>query len=219
MPIINIGNIRITTTFKTSLKYGKSGALERTTYLHTSYMNTATKKTASNADLAKVGIRKRQAPTVKLTEENADFLFTRAMRAEAGEISGKNFGNLLSSPSFGMNTEAQKIQFQQALKDMFLSSNPSESELREWSEMIDSMTPDECQEFYQRYQKDLKAGFSGYHSTWSSTDSDPLRKWTGRSSSALELQKKNRDEIRPRLLNAASSFLKSKGRQMTLDVF
>lgn len=220
MPAVNIGNIRITTTFKTQIRYTKTGEMRRDTYMYTSYRNTATGKTATAAELKAAGIKRRQAPSVKLTPENADFLFNKAMRAEAGEISGKNFANVLGSKTYGMPTSKQQQQFKDALKDMFKSSNPSAEELQEWNDMIDRMTPEEAQEFYERYQRDLSPGFKGYHSHWSTTDSDPMQRYTGADQGLVARQKANRDEMRPRLLNAAGTFLRDKGKlQTTLDAF
>ena len=220
MPTVNIGNIRVTTTFKTQIRYTKTGQMKRDTYMYTSYRNTATGKTATATDLKAVGIKRRQAPSVKLTPENANFLFNKAMRAEAGEIGAKNFANVLGSKTFGMPTTKQQQQFKDALKDMFKSSNPSAEELQEWNRMIDQMTPEESQEFYERYQRDLSPGFKGYHSHWSTTDSDPMSRYTGADPSTVAIQKANRDEMRPRLLNAAGSFLRDKGKlQTTMDAF
>lgn len=220
MPAVNVGNIRITTTFKTQIRYTKTGEMRRDTYMYTSYRNTATGKTATAADLKAAGIKRRQAPSVKLTPENADFLFNKAMRAEAGEISGRNFANVLGSKTYGMPTSKQQQQFKDALKDMFKSSNPSAEELQEWNDMIDRMTPEEAQEFYERYQRDLSPGFKGYHSHWSTTDSDPMTRYTGADQGLVARQKANRDEMRPRLLNAAGTFLRDKGKlQTTLDAF
>ena len=220
MPTVNIGNIRVTTTFKTHIRYTKTGQMKRDTYMYTSYRNTATGKTATAADLKAVGIKRRQAPSVKLTPENANFLFNKAMRAEAGEIGAKNFANVLGSKTFGMPTTKQQEQFKSALKDMFKSSNPSAEELQEWNDMIDRMTPEEAQEFYERYQRDLSPGFKGYHSHWSTTDSDPMSRYTGADPGTVAIQKANRDEMRPRLLNAAGSFLRDKGKlQATMDAF
>ena len=220
MPAVSIGNIRITTTFKTQIRYTKTGEMRRDTYMYTSYRNTATGKTATAADLKAAGIKRRQAPSVKLTPENADFLFNKAMRAEAGEISGRNFANVLGSKTYGMPTSKQQQQFKDALKDMFKSSNPSAEELQEWNDMIDRMTPEEAQEFYERYQRDLSPGFKGYHSHWSTTDSDPMGRYTGADQGLVARQKANRDETRPRLLNAAGTFLRDKGKlQTTLDAF
>ncbi len=220
MPRVDVGNIRITTTFKTRLRYTKTGDMRRDTYMYTSYRNTATGKTATTAELKAAGIKRRQAPSVKLTPENTSFLFNKAMRAEAGEISGRNFANLLGSKTYGMPTSAQQQQFKHALKDMFISSNPSSEEMQEWNDMIDRMTPEEAQEFYERYQRDLSPGFKGYHSHWSTTDSDPMGRYTGADQGLVARQKANRDEIRPRLLGAARSFLTDKGRlQTTLDTF
>ena len=220
MPTVNIGNIRVTTTFKTQIRYTKSGEMRRDTYMYTSYRNTATGKTATAADLKAVGIKRRQAPSVKLTPENANFLFNKAMRAEVGEIGAKNFANVLGSKTFGMPTTKQQEQFKSALKDMFKSSNPSAEELAEWNRMIDRMTPEEAQEFYERYQRDLSPGFKGYHSHWSTTDSDPMGRYTGADPGTVAIQKANRDEMRPRLLNAAGSFLRDKGKlQTTMDAY
>lgn len=220
MPAVNVGNIRITTTFKTQIRYTKAGEMRRDTYMYTSYRNTATGKTATAAELKAAGIKRRQAPSVKLTPENADFLFNKAMRAEAGEISGRNFANVLGSKTYGMPTSKQQQQFKDALKDMFKSSNPSAEELQEWNDMIDRMTPEEAQEFYERYQRDLSPGFKGYHSHWSTTDSDPMGRYTGADQGLVARQKANRDEMRPRLLNAAGTFLRDKGKlQTTLDAF
>lgn len=191
----------------------------RSRYMYTSYRNTVTGKTANAADLKAAGIKRRQAPGVKLTPENATYLFNKATRAEAGEISGRNFANLLGSESFGMPTSKQQQQFKDALKDMFRSSNPSAEELAEWEGMIDRMTPEEAQEFYERYQRDLSPGFKGYHSHWSTTDSDPMARYTGADKGLVARQKANRDEIRPRLLNAAGTFLRDKGKQTILDNF
>ena len=220
MPTVNIGNIRVTTTFKTQIRYTKTGQMKRDTYMYTSYRNTATGKTATAADLKGVGIKRRQAPSVKLTPENANFLFNKAMRAEGGEIGAKNFANVLGSKTFGMPTTKQQEQFKSALKDMFKSSNPSAEELQEWNDMIDKMTPEEAQEFYERYQRDLSPGFKGYHSHWSTTDSDPMSRYTGADPGTVAIQKANRDEMRPRLLNAAGSFLRDKGKlQTTMDAY
>lgn len=220
MPAVNVGNIRITTTFKTRLSYTKTGEMRRDTYMYTSYRNTATGKTATAAELKAVGIKRRQAPGVKLTPENTSFLFNKAMRAEAGEIGGRNFANLLGSKTYGMPTSKQQQQFKDALKDMFKSSNPSAEELAEWEDMIDRMTPEEAQEFYERYQRDLSPGFKGYHSHWSTTDSDPMGRYTGADEGLAAKQKANRDEMRPRLLNAAGTFLRDKGKlQTNLDAF
>lgn len=220
MPAVNAGNIRITTTFKTQIRYTKTGEMRRDTYMYTSYRNTATGKTATAADLKAAGIKRRQAPGVKLTPENADFLFNKAMRAEAGEISGRNFANVLGSKTYGMPTSKQQQQFKDALKDMFKSSNPSAEELQEWNDMIDRMTPEEAQEFYERYQRDLSPGFKGYHSHWSAADSDPMGRYTGADQGLAAKQKANRDEMRPRLLNAAGTFLRDKGKlQTTMDAF
>lgn len=220
MPTVNIGNIRVTTTFKTQIRYTKTGQMKRDTYMYTSYRNTATGKTATAADLKAAGIKRRQAPSVKLTPENANFLFNKAMRAEAGEIGAKNFANVLGSKTFGMPTTKQQEQFKSALKDMFKSSNPSAEELQEWNRMIDKMTPEEAQEFYERYQRDLSPGFKGYHSHWSTTDSDPMGRYTGADPGTVAIQKANRDEMRPRLLNAAGSFLRDKGKlQTTMDAY
>lgn len=220
MPTVNIGNIRVTTTFKTQIRYTKTGQMKRDTYMYTSYRNTATGKTATAADLKAVGIKRRQAPSAKLTPENANFLFNKAMRAEAGEIGAKNFANVLGSKTFGMPTTKQQEQFKSALKDMFKSSNPSAEELAEWNRMIDKMTPEEAQEFYERYQRDLSPGFKGYHSHWSTTDSDPMSRYTGADPGTVAIQKANRDEMRPRLLNAAGSFLRDKGKlQTTMDAY
>ena len=220
MPAVNVGSIRITTTFKTQIRYTKTGEMRRDTYMYTSYRNTATGKTATAAELKAAGIKRRQAPSVKLTPENADFLFNKAMRAEAGEISGRNFANVLGSKTYGMPTSKQQQQFKDALKDMFKSSNPSAEELQEWNDMIDRMTPEEAQEFYERYQRDLSPGFKGYHSHWSTTDSDPMGRYTGANQSLVARQKANRDEMRPRLLNAAGTFLRDKGKlQTTLGAF
>ena len=220
MPRVDVGNIRITTTFKTRLRYTKTGEMRSDTYMYTSYHNTATGKTATTAELKAVGIKRRQAPSVKLTPENTSFLFSKAMRAEAGEISAKNFANLLGSKTYGMPTSKQQQQFKDALKDMFKSSNPSAEELAEWNRMIDKMTPEEAQEFYERYQRDLSPGFRGYHSHWSATDSDPMSRYTGADRGLVARQKANRDEMRPRLLNAAGTFLRDKGKlQTTMDAF
>lgn len=220
MPTVNIGNIRVTTTFKTQIRYTKTGQMKRDTYMYTSYRNTATGKTATAADLKAVGIKRRQAPSVKLTPENANFLFNKAMRAEASEIGGKNFANVLGSKTFGMPTTRQQQQFKDALKDMFKSSNPSAEELAEWNRMIEQMTPEEAQEFYERYQRDLSPGFKGYHSHWSTTDSDLMSRYTGADPGTVAIQKANRDEMRPRLLNAAGSFLRDKGKlQTTMDAY
>ena len=151
MPAVQVGNIRIVTTFKSSLKYTKTGELKRDMYMYTSYRNIATGKTATTAELKAAGIRNRQAPSVKLTPENAEFLFNRATRAEAGEIKTKNYANLIGSKSFGMPTTEQQKQFKDALKSMFSNANPSDAELSEWEDMIDAMTPEEAQEFYERY--------------------------------------------------------------------
>ena len=220
MPAVNVGSIRITTTFKTQIRYTKTGEMRRDTYMYTSYRNTATGKTATAAELKAAGIKRRQAPSVKLTPENADFLFNKAMRAEAGEISGRNFANVLGSKTYGMPTSKQQQQFKDALKDMFKSSNPSAEEQAEWDDMIDRMTPEEAQEFYERYQRDLSPGFKGYHSHWSTIDSDPMKRYTGADKGLVARQKANRDEMRPRLLNAAGTFLRDKGKlQTTLDAF
>lgn len=220
MPTVNVANIRIYTTFKTRTRYTKTGAMKTDTYMYTSYRNTATGKTATTAELKAVGIKRRQAPSVKLTPENTSFLFNKAMRAEAGEISAKNFANLLGSKTYGMPTAAQQQQFKDALKKMFKSSNPSSEELQEWNDMIDRMTPEEAQEFYERYQRDLSPGFKGYHSHWSTTDSDPMSRYTGADPGTVAIQKANRDEMRPRLLNAARSFLRDKGKlQTTMNAF
>ena len=220
MPAVNVGNIRITTTFKTQTRYTKTGMMVTDNYMYTSYRNTATGKTATAADLKAVGIKRRQAPGVKLTPENADFLFNKAMRAEAGEISGRNFANVLGSKTYGMPTSKQQQQFKDALKDMFKSSNPTAEELAEWEDMIDRMTPEEAQEFYERYQRDLSPGFKGYHSHWSTVDSDPMGRYTGTDQGLVARQKANRDEMRPRLLNAAGTFLRDKSKlQTTLDAF
>lgn len=220
MPAVNVGNIRITTTFKTQIRYTKTGEMRRDTYMYTSYRSTATGKTATATELKAAGIKHRQAPSVKLTPENADFLFNKAMRAEAGEISGRNFANVLGSKTYGMPTSKQQQQFKDALKQMFKSSNPSAEELQEWEDMIDRMTPEEAQEFYERYQRDLSPGFKGYHSHWSTTDSDPMGRYTGADQGLVARQKANRDEMRPRLLNAAGTFLRDKGKlQTTLDAF
>jgi len=220
MPAVNVGNIRITTTFKTQIRYTKTGMMVTDTYMYTSYRSTATGKTATAAELKAAGIKRRQAPSVKLTPENADFLFNKAMRAEAGEISGRNFANVLGSKTYGMPTSKQQQQFKDALKDMFKSSNPTAEELQEWNDMIDRMTPEEAQEFYERYQRDLSPGFKGYHSHWSTTDSDPMGRYTGADQGLVARQKANRDEMRPRLLNAAGTFLRDKGKlQTTLDAF
>lgn len=220
MPVVNVGNIRITTTFKTDIRYTPTGQMKRDVYMYTSYRNTATGRTASAADLKKAGIRNRQAPRVKLTSENADFLFNKAMRAEAGEIGARNFANVLGSKTYGMPTSAQQQQFKEALKKMFKSSNPSDEELQEWNDLVDRMTPEEAQEFYERYQRDLSPGFKGYHSKWSTIDSDPMGRYTGVDKALAAQQKENRDEMRPRLLGAARSFLTDKGKlQTTLDAY
>ena len=75
MPAVTVGNIRITTTFKTQIRYTRTGQMKTDTYMYTSYRNTATGKTATAADLKAAGIKRRQAPSVKLTPENASFLF------------------------------------------------------------------------------------------------------------------------------------------------
>ena len=220
MPVVNVGNIRITTTFKTDIRYTPTGQMKRDVYMYTSYRNTATGRTASAADLKKAGIRNRQAPRVKLTPENADFLFNKAMRAEAGEIGARNFANVLGSKTYGMPTSAQQQQFKDALKNMFKSANPSDAELQEWNDLVDRMTPEEAQEFYERYQRDLSPGFKGYHSKWSTIDSDPMGRYTGVDKALAAQQKENRDEMRPRLLGAARSFLTDKGKlQTTLDAY
>ena len=220
MPAVTVGNIRITTTFKTQIRYTRTGAMKTDTYMYTSYRNTVTGKTATAADLKAAGIKRRQAPSVKLTPENASFLFNKAMRAEAGEIGGRNFANVLGSKTYGMPTSAQQQQFKDALKNMFKSSNPSAEELAEWEDLIDRMTPEEAQEFYERYQRDLSPGFKGYHSHWSTVDSDPMSRYTGADQGVVARQKANRDEMRPRLLGAARSFLTDKGRlQTTLDAY
>ena len=47
-----------------------------------------------------------------------------------------------------------------------------------------------------------------------------MRRYTGADQGVLARQKANRDEMRPRLLGAARSFLTDKGRlQTTLDAF
>jgi hypothetical protein len=220
MPVVNVGNIRITTTFKTDIRYTPTGQMKRDVYMYTSYRNTATGRTASAADLKKAGIRNRQAPRVKLTSENADFLFNKAARAEAGEIGARNFANVLGSKTYGMPTSAQQQQFKEALKKMFKSANPSDAELQEWNDLVDRMTPEEAQEFYERYQRDLSPGFKGYHSKWSTIDSDPMGRYTGVDKALAAQQKENRDEMRPRLLGAARSFLTDKGKlQTTLDAY
>lgn len=220
MPAVTVGNIRITTTFKTQIRYTRAGQMKTDTYMYTSYRNTATGKTATAADLKAAGIKRRQAPSVKLTPENASFLFNKAVRAEAGEIGGRNFANVLGSKTYGMPTSAQQQQFKDALKQMFKSSNPSAEELAEWEDLIDRMTPEEAQEFYERYQRDLSPGFKGYHSHWSTVDSDPMDRYTGADQGVVARQKANRDEMRPRLLGAVRSFLADKGRlQTTLDAF
>ena len=220
MPVVNVGNIRITTTFKTDIRYTPTGQMKRDMYMYTSYRNTATGRTASAADLKKAGIRNRQAPRVKLTSENADFLFNKAMRAEAGEIGARNFANVLGSKTYGMPTSAQQQQFKDALKNMFKSANPSDAELQEWNDLVDRMTPEEAQEFYERYQRDLSPGFKGYHSKWSTIDSDPMGRYTGVDKALAAQQKENRDEMRPRMLGAARSFLTDKGKlQTTLDAY
>lgn len=220
MPVVNVGNIRITTTFKTDIRYTPTGQMKRDVYMYTSYRNTATGRTASAADLKKAGVKNRQAPRVKLTSENADFLFNKAMRAEAGEIGARNFANVLGSKTYGMPTSAQQQQFKDALKKMFKASNPSDAELQEWNDMVDRMTPEEAQEFYEKYQRDLSPGFKGYHSHWSTIDSDPMGRYTGTDKGLAAKQKENRDEMRPRLLGAARSFLTDKGKlQTTLDAY
>lgn len=220
MPVVNVGSIRITTTFKTDIRYTPTGQMKRDVYMYTSYRNTATGRTASAADLKKAGVKNRQAPRVKLTSENADFLFNKAMRAEAGEIGARNFANVLGSKTYGMPTSAQQQQFKDALKKMFKASNPSDAELQEWNDMVDRMTPEEAQEFYERYQRDLSPGFKGYHSHWSTIDSDPMGRYTGADKGLAAKQKENRDEMRPRLLGAARSFLTDKGKlQTTLDAY
>lgn len=229
MPVVRVGNIKITTTFKTSTRYTKDGRMVTERYMYTSYRNTATGRYATAADLKAAGIKNRQAPSVKLTGENASFLFNRAMRAEAGEIKAKNFANLIGSRSFGVPTSKQQQQFKDALKDMFRSSNPSDEELAEWEAMIDDMTPEECQEFYERYQRDLAPGFKGYHSRWTTIDTDPManataddvmRNYRAMDRGMVARQKGNRDVMRPKMLNAARTFLKDKGKlQRTLDEF
>lgn len=220
MPAVNVGNIRITATFKIRSWYTRTGQMKTDTYMYTSYRNTATGKTATAADLKAAGIKHRQAPGVKLTSENAGFLFNKAARAEAGEISGRSFANILGSKTYGLSTSAQQQQFKDALNAMFKSSNPSAEELAEWEDLIDSMTSEEAQEFYDRYQRDLSPGFKGYHSHWSTIDSDPMGRYTGADQGAAAHQKANRDEMRPRLLGAARGFLNDKGRlQTTLDTY
>ena len=218
MPVVNVGNIRITTTFKSSITYTKTGEMRRNMYMYTSYRNTATGRTATAADLKKAGIVHRQAPMVKLTQENAEFLFNKAMRAEAGEIKAKNFANLIGSKTYGMPTSAQQQQFKDALKKMFKDANPSDAELAEWNDMIDMMTPEECQQFYEQYHSDLKPGFTGYKSKWSTLDEDSMARYTGKDPGEVAAAKQNRDEMRPRLLNAARQFLQDRGKlQRTLD--
>ena len=58
MPTVNIGNIRVTTTFKTQIRYTKTGQMKRDTYMYTSYRNAATGKTATAADLKSEGINR-----------------------------------------------------------------------------------------------------------------------------------------------------------------
>lgn len=230
MPAVQVGNIRIVTTFKSSMKYTKTGELKRDMYMYTSYRNTATGKTATAAELKAAGIKNRQAPAVKLTSENAEFLFNRAMRAEAGEIKAKNFANLIGSKTFGLPTTEQQKQFKDALKSMFKNANPSAEELAEWEDAIDSMTPEEAQEFYERYQRDIAPGFKGYHSRWTTIDTDPMASGTAEDVRAnyrrmqqidagvVGTMKANRDTVRPKLLNAARNFLRDKGKT-TLDDF
>ena len=64
MPAVTVGGIRITTTFKTQIRYTRTGQMKTDTYMYTSYRNTATGKTATAADLKAAGIKRRQAPSV-----------------------------------------------------------------------------------------------------------------------------------------------------------
>lgn len=232
MPIITVGNIRITTTFKSGIRYNKKGEMVSDNWMYVSYRNLQTGKTATNAELAEAGIKHRQRPAVKLTDENADFLFNRAIRAEAGELKPKNYANLLGSKSFGVPTSEQTAQYKDALKKMFEDSNPSEEEQEKWNAMVDSMTEQEVKQFYDRYQRDINKGFKGYHSKWLTTDTDEMTSATTKdvlenykaqsevdSRDIAKLQKVNRDTIRPKLMNALESFLRDKGKQSTLDRF
>lgn len=219
MPAVTVGNIRITTTFKTGVKYDKSGRMEVDKYMYTSYRNLETGKTATAADLKAAGIKNRQRPAVKLTQENSSYLFNKAQRAEAGEIEAKNFANLLGSKSFGLPTGEQQKQFKDALKNMFKSSNPTDEELAEWNTIVDNLTPEECQEFYQRYQTQLKPGFKGYSSQWSTIGDDDMGRYTGRDLSQVELRSRNASTVRRQILNAGRSFIRDKGRQSVLDEF
>lgn len=230
LPSVTVGNIRITTTFKSLLRVGKSGSMVTDSYMYVSYRNLETGRTATTADLRKAGIKNRQRPTVKLTPENVDFLFQRAMAAESGQINPKRYANLLGAPSFGVPTSIQEQQFKDALKAMFDSANPSQDEKTQWDAMVDLMTPKECQEFYQRYKRDLAPGFKGYHSVWSTTDVDGMVTLTAsdikqyyrtqaEARNLAALQKANRDAVRPKLLDAARRFLRDLGKQSKLDQY
>lgn len=217
-----VGNVSVETTFTSKTYYDKSGQLRRERYMHTTYRNIDTGRIASNADLAEVGIKHRQAANVKLTSENASFLFRRAERAERGDIKPKSFANLIGSKTFGVPDREQMRQFKDALRTMFEKSNPSEEELARWNELIDKMTPEECQRFYEQHQRALDRGFEGYRSKWTNLDRDAMPSATrqavldsyngGDMSNVIATQKANRDTVRAELLPAAENFLKSIGK-------
>lgn len=230
MPSVTVGNIRIVTTFKSGIKYTKTGEMVTENFVYTSYRNLDTGRTATTAELNAVGIKNRQRPSVKLSNDNAEFLFNKALRAEAGEIKAKHYANLLGSKTYGLPTDEQFEQFKDALKSMFKDANPSAEELEEWNAMVDSMTSLECQQFYDRYQRDIRKGFKGYHSTWTTIDTDDMGAATAdqvrenyrrqaEAEEVIELQKVNRDTTRPKLMDALRSFLQDKGHQTTLHRF
>lgn len=214
MVSVRIGNIRITQSFARKQRYTKEGRLVFDTTVRTIYQDVRTGRTATAAQLAEAGIRKRAAPSMKLTPENAQFLFQKAQRAEAGAITAKGYAGLIASKTFSLPTAEQQKQFKDALITMFGKTNPSEDELKEFKELIDQLSPEECQEFFQRHQRVLDEGFAGYHSNWSTLDRENMPKvdsktYTG-NMEPFEIQRINRDTARPKILNAARAFVAEK---------
>jgi len=209
MPAVTVGNIRVSVTFHSRLTYNKQGRMVAEKTMTTSYFNATTRRAATKEEIHAAGIKNIQKRNVKLTEENAGFLFNKTKRAAEGELDPKHYANLIGSKSYGIPTEQQKQQFKDALIKMFADANPTDEEMNEWEALVEGMTPDDCQEFFQRYQTQLRPGFRGYQSGWITIDKDPMSKYTGKDQEEVALRSRNSATVRQQLLSAIREFVRT----------
>ena len=199
------GDVRVYVSFETWIN-NKTGMREQ--FMNVAYKNVKTGKRATAKDLEKAGIRKQKA-RVQLTTENADYVFNMVERAAKGEITPSRAIGAIGSKTLGMKTVDQVEQFRDSLKKMFKSTNPTDAELAEFTEFVDSLDTRQLESFYIQNSKDLKPGFKGYNSEWKSLGADDEYEILADPRSqqgVLQARSARTEYAKGRILKAARSF-------------